>query len=368
MVENREVDLRKELESLKLPDNQNFKPMVFRKSDFEQLADLIKSRRPTLHDNLESQVKELFKIRNPHQKLDKNQLNEHFAEWSKTNDAKTYGVYAYYPWSNRLIHLLDEAEFIELRTSRNKHKITEEEQELLSKKVIGIIGLSVGQSVAMTAATERVAGTLRIADFDDLELSNLNRIRTGVHNLGLQKTTMVAREIAELDPFIKVEVFEKGITPENIDLFLGSDIKLDLLIEVCDSLPIKILSRVKARAAQIPVLMDTSDRGMVDVERFDIEHDREILHGKVGVESLDDLAKLGPQEMMALLMKMVDFENLSPRMKHSFSELGKTITTWPQLASDVIVGGGISTKIARRILLGEHIKSNRYYLDRTEEI
>jgi hypothetical protein len=30
-----------------------------------------------------------------------------------------YGVWAYYAWSNRLVHLLDEAEFVELRTNRN---------------------------------------------------------------------------------------------------------------------------------------------------------------------------------------------------------------------------------------------------------
>lgn len=38
-----------------------------------------------------------------------------------------YGVWVYYPWSTRLVHLLDEAEFIELRTNRNKYKLTPEE-------------------------------------------------------------------------------------------------------------------------------------------------------------------------------------------------------------------------------------------------
>ncbi|MGB1031398.1 MAG: ThiF family adenylyltransferase, partial [Flavobacteriales bacterium] len=112
-----------------------------------------------------------------------------------------YGVWVYYPWLRKLVHLLDEKEFVECRTNRNKYKITAEEQEVLSKKVVGVVGLSVGQSVSLTMAMERSFGELRIADFDDLELTNLNRIRTGVHNLGLPKTTIVAREIAEIDPF-----------------------------------------------------------------------------------------------------------------------------------------------------------------------
>ncbi len=368
MIENKELELLAGLDSLKLPDSQNFKAQFFRKSNIEELIDLIKHQKPVFHNKLDSQIKELIKIRHPKEKLDKNQIEEKFSEWCAHNDLKTYGVYVYYKWSNRLVHLLDEDEFIELRTSRNKHKITEQEQNTLGEKCLGIIGLSVGQSVAMTAATERIAGTIRIADFDDLELSNLNRIRAGLPSLGLQKTTLVAREIAEMDPFIKVEVFEKGINQDNIDAFLNENGKLDLVIEVCDSLPIKILTRLKAREMGIPVLMDTSDRGMVDVERFDLEPERPILHGKIGIEDIKELDKLSPEERMGLLLRMVDFENLSEKLKFSFSELGKSITTWPQLASDVIVGGGISTKIARRILLGDQIKSDRYYLDGTETL
>src|SRR5205814_1258580 len=138
-----------------------------------------------------------------------------------------YGVWVYYPWSKRLVHLLNEEEFIEVRTNRNQYKITLEEQKLLRQKKVGIIGLSVGQSIALTMAMERIYGELRIADFDTAELSNLNRIRTGVHNLGLNKAIIVAREIAEIDPFIKIKIFNDGLTAENIDRFFLEDGRLD---------------------------------------------------------------------------------------------------------------------------------------------
>ena len=59
-------------------------------------------------------------------------------------------------------------------------------------------------------AMERNCGLLKIADFDILELSNLNRIRSSVDCIGQKKTTLVAREIAEIDPFLQVEIFEEG--------------------------------------------------------------------------------------------------------------------------------------------------------------
>src|SRR5690606_25672346 len=116
-------------------------------------------------------------------------------------DPYEYGVWVYYPWSHRLVHLLDEKEFVEVRTNRNQYKITPEEQALLATKKIGVIGLSVGQSIALSLAMERLFGELRLADFDVLELSNMNRIRAGAQDLGLSKVVVAAREIAEIDPY-----------------------------------------------------------------------------------------------------------------------------------------------------------------------
>lgn len=356
------------LNDLKSPDLVNWQPLIFKSLEDPGLRQIIKDERPVYHDNLRGQIRELIKIRTPREKLTDNDLDLRFDEWAAQHEQMSYGVYVYYPWNNNLVHLVDEEEFIELRTSRNKLKITSEEQMLLKHKAIGIIGLSVGQSVAMTIATERTAGTLRIADFDTLELTNLNRIRSGVGSLGLLKTVMVAREIAEIDPFLRVEIFNDGITSQNIEEFMGTEKRLDLLIEECDSLPIKILSRLKARELGIPVIMDTSDRGLIDVERFDLDPQRSLLHGKVSISDMKQLENMSPNEKSALLMAMVDFENLSERMKLSFSEVGKSLTTWPQLASDVVSGGGITAKLARKILLGESIPSNRYYFDEADQL
>ena len=80
---------------------------------------------------------------------------------------------------------------------------------------------------------ERTCGHLRLADFDTADLSNLNRLRTGVANIGLNKTIIAAREIMEIDPFFDVQIFNEGITTDNIDDFFTKNGKIDLLVEVC---------------------------------------------------------------------------------------------------------------------------------------
>jgi molybdopterin/thiamine biosynthesis adenylyltransferase len=312
-------------------------------------------------DQILLQLKDLVKLENPERPLTEAEYTDKIAKKLDTTPIEEYGVWVHYPWRNQLVHMLDEEDFIRVRTIRNAYKITFEEQATLRTKKVGVIGLSVGQSVSLALAMERIAGEIRIADFDTLELSNLNRIRTGVHNMGTLKTVVVAREIAELDPFIKVVCFHNGITKENIDSFFDEGGRLDLLVEECDDGRIKLKAREEARERKVAVLMETSDRCVIDIERFDLDDGLPLLHGRFNGESSSELStKLDSNR---LLMKSIDFEKVSLRGLDSMSQIGKTITNWPQLATDVISGGAICAQVARRILLGEKIESNRLYAE-----
>ncbi len=348
-----------------------FQPQFFRLSSVanEHSLEQLLAQNPHIQvfDQLQSQLEELVKSLNPSTVFSKETLQEAVKLHLDHTPAVLYGVWVYYPWSGRLVHLLDEEEFIFLRTSRNQYKITPEEQHTLSTKKIGVVGLSVGQSVAVTMSMERLFGEIRLADFDLLELTNLNRIRTGVHNLGLPKAISVAREILEIDPFLKVICYTDGLTEANMDRFFLQGGKLDLLVEECDSIDIKILCRHQARALQIPVVMETSDRGMLDVERFDREPDRKILHGLIDHLDLEKLKTLKTsEEKLPYMLPVVGFETISTRLKASALEIGQTITTWPQLASAVSFGGGLAADVARRILLDHYHQSGRYHADMEE--
>lgn len=349
--------------------NNQFEPVFFRltnTADLEGFNELVSENSfITIYDTIIEQLIELYKVRNPDKSvIDEDDYNSFLNNELKGLEYKVYGTWVYYSWTNRLVHLLDENEFYEVRTNRNNNKITSIEQSQLRNKLVGIIGLSVGQSVAMTIAMERICGKMRLADFDTIELSNLNRIRTSVHNLGLSKVVIVAREIAEIDPYIEVEIFPEGLNQQNMAHFMGyeSD-KLDILIELCDGLDIKLNSRIAAREKGIPVVMETNDRCMLDVERFDLEPNREILHGLVSSFDLSDVSNLSGTERLNLILKIVDQDRLSVKMTEAFTQMGKSIRSWPQLASSVTMGAGVTTDIARRILLNEKCDSGRWYFD-----
>lgn len=320
----------------------------------------------TVLDLFASQKQELIRIRNPRKRLTADEIGQQYREWADGKIIETEGVWVYYPWSGRLLHLVDESEFIELRTSRNQYKITPGEQQDLANRTIGIIGLSVGHSVALSIATERACGKLKLADFDTLELSNLNRIRTGLHNIGVNKCIITAREIAEIDPFLQIECFPEGITKDNLDGFLLDGGKMDILVDECDDIALKISSRIRAAALGIPVVMETSDRGMLDVERFDNEPERPIFHGFLQGLPLEKFDQISEEDRLPLVLRIVNAINGSKRGKVSLVEIGQSIGTWPQLASAVTLGGGVVTDVCRRILLNQFHESGRYYIDLEE--
>lgn len=354
-----------------LNSNIEWQPIFFRDDideDIESMQMLLQQK-PYIKkfDFFYSQLQELIRIEN----IEEYDASMRSVIWQKNNlknkNTIVAGVWVYYPWAERLVHILNKNDFIKVRTSRNKYKITDEEAGILSNKKVGIIGLSVGQSIALTIAIERIVGEIRLADFDIIELSNLNRIRTGLHNIGIPKVYVTAREIAEIDPFLNISCFDKGISEENIHEFCLANGRLDLLIDECDSLDIKLLCREYCKQNKIPVLMDTSDRGMLDIERFDLEPSRPILHGLVADLHSSTLKGLTTEQKVPYVLSIIGVNTISERAKASMIEVNQSILTWPQLSSSVALGGAIAADTCRRIFLNELTVSGRFFVD-VEEI
>jgi len=268
-----------------------------------------------------------------------------------------YGSWMYFPIRNKCIQILPKTDFVELRTCRNRLKIKRDEQLDLSKKSIAVIGLSAGNAVANALIAERICGRIILFDFDNCELSNLNRLNAGIFDLGLNKCIISANSILEKDPYIDVEIHLDGFinSKEHADIIQS----VDLVVDECDSFDIKIVLRELSRKFRKPLLMHTSERGITDIERYDLIEDLPIFHGLLNGVDLNDKSKV--------LMAIVNPQIVSERMLHSFSELGKSLKSWPQLATEVFSGGANLAGIARMILLDQKVVGGRYFFN-TEEV
>lgn len=268
--------------------------------------------------------------------------------------------WAYYPWRRTVVGVLGPRGYRALRLDRNRHLITAEEQDRLNGLRIGVAGLSVGHVIAHTLAAEGLCGAVRLADFDDLELTNLNRVPATVLDIGLNKAVVAARRIAELDPYIHLDVMTAGVTPESLPEFLDD---IDIVVEECDSLDMKVMIREAARERRLPVLMATSDRGLVDVERYDLEPARPILHGLLGQVDATFLASLPSRDRLPYMLRHADASRSSPRLIASLVEITNTLSTWPQLAADVTLGAVAVAESVRRIGLQLPLRSGQTRID-----
>lgn len=272
--------------------------------------------------------------------------------------------WVYYPWRRAVVRLLGPRAFAAVRLDRNHNKVTRDEQSKLRTLSIGVVGVSAGHSIAHILAMEGLAGEIRLADFDTLELSNLNRIPASVLDLGVNKAIVAARRIAEIDPYLRVVVVPEGVSADNLHSFLDG---LDLVIEECDSLDVKFLVREAARARGIPVIMETSDRGVLDVERYDLEPERPIFHGLLGDMDSSKLANLSLADKGPFVLRMLGATEISSRGAATVFELGQTVTGWPQLASEVTLGAVTTAAAVRRFGLEGDLPSGRIRFD-VEEI
>lgn len=268
--------------------------------------------------------------------------------------------WVHYPWRRTVARVLGPDGFHRLRLDRNRDKITLDEQRMFRGLKIGVVGLSVGHAIAHTLALEGLCGELRLADFDELDLSNLNRVPASLFDLGVNKSVLAARRIAEIDPYLPVAVFTDGITEASIDEFVDG---LDLVIEECDSLEVKLLVREHARRRRIPVVMETSDGGVLDVERFDLDPDRPLLHGLLPDLGPARFSAMTAEEKTAVAASILDPAKITVRMAASVPQIGSTLSAWPQLGGDVALGGAAVAAAVRTFGRGESLPSGRRRID-----
>ena len=345
------------------------KPVIFREGSYT-LADVeaLKRAEPIwkVCDVYAEQLEELFEITH----ADKRQSPAFRQDMRVFVDARVTGFggfggnWVYYPWSGVLVHTVSEAEYAVLRTNRNRNLITEEEQEKLLNCPMGIVGLSVGSRIASTLAYGGIGNALKLAEYDTLETTNLNRIPARLDQIGEPKIEIVSRHVYEANPYASLVFFEQGLTTDTLEEFVCGAPAPKIIFEVIDNFVMKIQLRLAARRARIPVLMfaNLGDSVLVDVERYDLDPETPLFNGRAGKtpEEILENPDITQAEKHRYAVELVGREHIPERAMQSVREIGRTLVGRPQLAGTVAITGGIAAYAAKCIVLGWPLTSGRY--------
>jgi molybdopterin/thiamine biosynthesis adenylyltransferase len=115
------------------------------------------------------------------------------------------------------------------RTDRNIGWITQNEQELLRTKVVGIAGCGGMGGLVASILLRLGVGEIRIADMETFDVSNINRqFAANRHTIGKSKAFETAKMLREIANDTVIEVYPMGINEDCVEDFTqGCDIICD---------------------------------------------------------------------------------------------------------------------------------------------
>lgn len=333
--------------------DHQIKPLIIKTTSqnwSKQLRQL-KSDHPEVKivDTYLSQLKELHAITNPAKKSDKSHQTSFIKDFLNGKKPTHHGNWIYFPWNNCLVHLLENKYFQLVRTARNKPIISSSEQRKLAGLTVGIIGLSVGNAVVQTLIYQGACHNIKLADADSLDLSNLNRIRASVQNLGTNKAILTAQQIYEVNPYANIDVYNTNINAKNLRQFLTQKPKLDVVIDECDDMKLKKHLRTIAQNLSIPLLSITDVGYESKVDFILPDKNNQKTNIKRVEQSFNDYLsdKTKPpslRQQLKQIVELVGAENVSSEMQlGSMQRVQGKIAGWPQLAMTVFAGGSLAT-------------------------
>lgn len=186
--------------------------------------------------------------------------------------------------------------------------------ERISAAKVGVSGLGgIGSHVAEALVRAGVR-KLVIADFDEVDITNLNRQNYCVDDIGRSKTSCTADRLRRIDPGIELEVFDGRITSDNAsDVFEGCSI-------VCEA-----FDSASSKAMLIETLLSNDD--------------------DVKVVSVSGMAGFGPVDSMVVSHPMSRLYVCGDLTTDSGDCCGLTATR-------VMACAGMAAHTALRIIIG----------------
>ncbi len=107
-----------------------------------------------------------------------------------------------------------------------------------ASSVVAVCGLGgLGSNIAVSLARAGV-GRLILIDFDQVDVSNLNRQQYKADQVGMYKTEALCENLLEIAPYIRLTLYSCRITPDNFERLLED---ADVICEAFDNADYKAM-------------------------------------------------------------------------------------------------------------------------------
>lgn len=225
--------------------------------------------------------------------------------------------------------------------SRTEIILGKQAVEILKDSCVAVFGIGGVGSFAAEALTRSGIGKIILIDNDTISLTNLNRQLIATHKtIGLKKVDVMKNRIFDINPNIKIEIFDEFILYDNVSKVINNDI--NYVVDAVDTVTAKIAIILESQKLNIPVISCMGTGNKIQPELLEIND--------IYKTSVCPLAKVMRYELKKRNIKS---------LKVCFSkELPLVPDTTEETSSKRIIPGSVSfvPSVAGLIIAGQVIK------------
>ncbi|MBO7393659.1 MAG: tRNA threonylcarbamoyladenosine dehydratase [Abditibacteriota bacterium] len=178
------------------------------------------------------------------------------------------------------------------RFSRIELMLGEEAAERLRSSFVVVVGLGAVGSYAVEGLARSGVGRLRLVDFDEVGVTNINRQLYALEStVGRYKCDVAAERVRDINPNCEVEPLRLFADPETMGRILAG--RPDLVIDAIDSLGPKCGLIRSVTEAGIPLISSLGAALRTDFTRIRVGSIRDVHACPLGKEVRKKLNKMG---------------------------------------------------------------------------
>lgn len=330
-------------------------------SELKELKSFAMKNGLGFQNTIKEQLKEYKEIYIMFHGGDENSFDQHIADTISNNGV--LGEYVFFNWGEKSIfNILPHKMHYELITWRNKDKILHEEQEIIAKKKLAIVGSSVG-SFTSKILSKSGFQHFKIAEPKNMKPSNAPRMYAdSIRNYGIHKLIPLVQTIYEFNPYAVIETYQNGINEGNLDFFFKD---IDVVIDAADDATAKTLIHNQCEKLRLPLVYGFDEMGSLIVHRYDRPELNTYNPPRFSLQDLADLKTASHEDYILKLIEFIPGENglkrLTQRQQDTIAGmLNETRGGFSQLAWEAALFGSCLSKATIDIVLGNDISGVRF--------
>lgn len=151
--------------------------------------------------------------------------------------------------------------------SRTRQLLGDCWMEKIQQSTVAVFGLGAVGSFVTEALARTGVGNLHLIDFDQVDVSNINRQLFALHStVGQNKADIACQRVKDIYPQCNVVTHSSFVNADSLETLLSPD--FDVVVDAIDGLNSKVNLIVEARRMNLAVVSSMGAGGRVDISKI----------------------------------------------------------------------------------------------------